>query len=283
MNLGYPIAESIQSISPFCDEIIINVGFDDKEMTQDDGTYVYLKSLFPNEKKYKFTKSYWDPALTSKGLVLAEQTNIALSKCQGKYCQYIQADEIIAESDIKAILASIEKMEQNDQIQGLVFNYTHFFGNVNIIKKTRNVYRQEVRLIRNHIGVKSWSDAQGFRLKNDQKLTCIKTDAVVYHYGWARKEMVMSRKVKEMDKLYHGSEFEKKNDFVYKRVWGLKKFTGNHPVVMQNWIELHKNDIDIFSQSLTWEKDTVKCMISDLIEKLTGYRIGEYKNFILIK
>jgi len=32
LNLGYPIKESIESIEPLCDEIIINVGYDDPEL-----------------------------------------------------------------------------------------------------------------------------------------------------------------------------------------------------------------------------------------------------------
>ena len=103
LTLGYPIRESIESIAPICDEVIINVGFDDIELSKDDGTWDYLKRHFKGEK-YIFLKSYWDPEMTSKGFILSDQTNIALEKASGKYCQYIQGDECLHEKDLQRIM-----------------------------------------------------------------------------------------------------------------------------------------------------------------------------------
>ena len=35
LTLGYPVLESILSIEPLCDEVIVNVGFEDEQCTQD--------------------------------------------------------------------------------------------------------------------------------------------------------------------------------------------------------------------------------------------------------
>ena len=82
--------------------MIINVGFEDEDCTKDDGTYEYLRDNLTG-KKYKFIKSWWDPNISSQGLILSQQTNIALSQCKGSTCQYIQGDEAIHEDDLQNI------------------------------------------------------------------------------------------------------------------------------------------------------------------------------------
>lgn len=280
LSLGYPIKESVLSIDPICDEVIINVGFDNQSLTGDDGTWEYLNDHFKGPK-YKFLKSWWDPSKKKDGLILSEQTNIALKAATGKYLQYIQGDEAIHENDLEKIIKKAQYMDTHPEIDGLVFNYCHFYGNVNVEKFSKNVYKREVRLIRNGGNIFSWKDAQGFRKNNDEKLKCISTDATIYHYGWARKESVMNKKVQSFNTLYHGDN-TKSEKFNYVRFWGLRPFTKTHPKVMSEWIAEHKNDIDIMSLPLTVSMDDARLIIADTIEKLTGYRMGEYKNFILI-
>jgi len=279
-NLGYPIKESIESIEPLCDEIIINVGYDDPELKKDDGTFEYLKDTF-NHPKFIFLKSWWNPDVSSKGIILSEQTNIALNHCSGKYCQYIQGDEVLHEDGLKYIHDAVMDLEKKPAINGLVFDYLHFYGNTNVIKYTRNIYRREVRLIRGQVGIKSWLDAQGFRDKNDQKILCKRVNARIFHYGWARKEQVMNHKVGQFNKIYHGKAYESKT-FQYERIWGLKKFEGTHPENMKNWVNQHKNEVDIMKLKRKHECKNIGLALSDLIESLTNYRIGEYKNYKLI-
>ena len=165
LTLGYPIKESIESIEPLCDQIVITVGYDDPELEKDDGTYQYLRDHFPH-KKFLFQKSFWDPEMKKGGLVLSQQTNYSLRECRGKYCQYIQGDEALHEDDLHLIHDAVMDMEKNPKLEGLVFNYLHFYGNVNILKHTRNIYRSEVRLIRNGLGAKSWKDRKSTRLNS---------------------------------------------------------------------------------------------------------------------
>ncbi len=279
LTLGYPILESVLSIGPICDEVIINVGFNNVECTEDDGTWDYLtKNL--TESKYKFVKSWWDPSIQKSGLILSQQTNIALSHCTGDYCQYIQGDECVHEDDLPIILKGVDEMEKNKAIDGLIFNYMHFYGNVDTFKYTRNLYRREVRLIRNHKGIKSWLDAQGFRHANDTKIHARLIDARIFHYGWARAEQVMKKKVKVFDTFYHGDvEQERAKSFKYERNWGLRKFKKTHPKVMKDWIEKNRNPMDLMSLPLTLDWNVPGLVFTDAIEAVTGYRLGEYKNY----
>ena len=281
LTLGYPILESVLSIESICDEVIINVGFDDKELTKDDGTYAYLKENLKGDK-YKFVTSWWDPSITKSGLILSQQTNIALEQCTGDYCQYIQGDECVHEDDLKYILEGVEAMEKNKEIDGLIFNYMHFYGNVDTFKYTRNLYRREVRLVRNHRGIKSWLDAQGFRNGDDTKIKARLIPARIFHYGWARSQQVMKKKIKVFDTFYHGPDNNRdvgKKEFEYERNWGLRKFTKTHPKVMINWIEANRDPLDLMSLPLSWGSNLFGLVISDFIESITGYRIGEYKNY----
>ncbi|MBI2522165.1 MAG: hypothetical protein HYV97_17230 [Bdellovibrio sp.] len=281
LTLGYPFLESVQSIAPFCDEIIVNVGFDDPELKKDDGTFQHLEKNLLGPK-YKILKSYWNPQIKEKGLILSEQTNIALKECQGDYCQYIQGDEAIHENDRPMISDGVSWLDKNSELDGLVFNYLHFYGNIDIIRRTRKVYRREIRLIRNGKNIISWLDAQGFRYHDGSKIPCVQIGASIYHYGWARKEIVMNKKVKTFGKLYHGDQFENP-DFTYQRIWGLERFKQTHPQCMQTWIAAHHNPLDIMQLPLSFHIKDLGLVFSDAIEKITGFRLGEYKGYKIRK
>lgn len=280
LTLGYPILESVLSIEPLCDEIIINVGFDDPALKKDDGTYQYLRDHLTHPK-YKFITNYWSPEKTSGGLILSEQTNLALQECKGKYCQYIQGDELIHENDLSLIHDEILELEHRPDIDGLIFKYLHFYGNVDFIRYTRSVYRREVRLIRNGKGIKSWLDAQGFRHADDSKIHAKLIAARVFHYGWAREQHIMGNKIKAMDSLYHGDQKAHEPTFTYENLWGIKNFEGSHPELMKNWIRENRNQLDLKQMKMKFKFKDLGLVISDALESLTDYRLGEYKNYRL--
>lgn len=282
LTLGYPIRESIESIEPLCDEVVINVGFDDPNLVEDDGTYEYLRQHFTHPK-FKFLKNWWDPSLKKEGRILSQQTNLALEACTGKYCQYIQGDEALHQDDLSLIHDQVLELENQPEIDGLIFNYLHFYGSVDFIKYTRTIYRREVRLIRNGKGIKSWLDAQGFRLSDDTKMQAKLISARVFHYGWARQEQIMDTKIQKFSELYHGDSYQHQK-FEYKKIWGLKKYIGTHPQVMKKWIEENRNDIcfENLPRSPFRFKD-IGLYIGDKIESVTNYRIGEYKNYRMVK
>lgn len=282
ITLGYPFLEGILSIAPLCDEVIINVGFNNPECTEDDGTYDYLKSKL-TDQKFIFLKSWWDPEVSSQGLILSQQTNIALEKATGDIIQYIQGDEAVHEDDYDSIRKGYEQLHSRDDIQGLVFNYLHLYGNTNVHRHTRSVYRREVRAIKNNQGLVSWKDAQGFRYPDGSKMKAILIDARIFHYGWARPQDVMDQKIKSFNKLYHGKDHETENDFSFRRIWGLKAFHGSHPKVVQPWIAKNTHEIDILNFPKSYILGDWDLMVSDAIERLTGWRMGEFRNYKLVK
>lgn len=282
ITLGYPVIESIQSIAPLCDEVVINVGFGNPELTQDDGTYQLLRDTF-TQSKFVFLKNFWDPKIVHHGEILSQQTNLALAKTTGEIGQYIQADELIHENDLSLIENDFKKLYDHKIALGIIFHYIHFYGNTQIIKHTRNMYRREVRTIKLNQNIKSWKDAQGFRSAQNKKIHAFLGHGHIYHYGWARLEKIMDLKIQEMSKLYHGNNSEKDRQFQYRREWGMKPFAGTHPAHLTHWIEKHNNPLDdIFNSKLHFPIDNIGLMICDFVEKWTNYRLGEYKNYKLV-
>jgi hypothetical protein len=282
LSLGYPILESLQSISDLCDEVVVNVCFDDENLKDDDGTFEYLSDNL-NQNKYKFIKSRWTENKEYGDHIYSAHTNYALSKCTGEICQYIQGDEAIHEKDLATIQQGFKDLYDRKDIDGLIYKYIHFYGNVDTFKFTRQIYKREVRAIKKSNNVFSWKDAQGFRYRDGSKIRAKEIDASIYHYGWARKENIMKEKIKVMATHYHGEDYETKEEFQYKRIWGVQPFKGTHPKIMEKWVKENRNEVDMMKLPRAYHMGDLDLMISDFIESITGYRIGEYRNFKVVK
>lgn len=267
----YPYIESIKSILPICDEFIVAVG------DSEDDTLQQIESL--NEAKVKIIRTVWDESLRTGGKILAQQTDIALSYITGDWGIYLQADEIIHEKYLPTIQTAMQDNFQKKEVEGLLLKYKHFYGSYDCVANSRNWYRHEIRVIRNGIGVKSWKDAQGFRIDR-RKMFVKAVDAYVYHYGWVKHPKVMQEKIKSFNKLWHDDEWMKKNipvqpEFDYSTIDSIEKFTETHPKVMTerilkyNWSFIPPEDC----------KQKIKYRLLRNIEEMTGLRIGEYRNF----
>ena len=280
VTFSFPVAEAIKSILPICDEFIVNVG------KSDDGTLDLISPI--RSGKIKIIVSEWDPSFKYKGRVLSQQTDIALARCTGDWCFYLQADEVVHERDLDKILKRMEEELPHERVEGLIFNWIHFYADYSTFINSYHWYQREVRVIRNFRGISSWSDAQGFRL-NGRKLRVKDTDAYVYHYGWVRPPKLMASKKRYHDSLYHGNGWEKeykeeKFDYlIHIDPAMLEKYNGSHPKVMEKRINEWREKYDISKSTHRLTFKDVRNRISDFIARKTGWKIGEYKNFILIK
>ena len=279
VKADYPIGEALKSIAPLCDEIVVAVG------NSDDQTRDYILGL--GLKQLKIIDTVWDDELREGGRVLADETNKALTATDPKsdWCFYIQADECIHEDDIERISTSMSEYVNNESVDALLFDYRHFYGSYDYIGDSRKWYRKEIRIIRQGRGIKSWKDAQGFRSKNNEKLRVASTGARIFHYGWVKHPKHQQIKQKQFHRLWHDdAKLEKmvtnKEEFDYSTIDSLQKFQETHPQLMkerinaQNW----KFDFDPSRKNFT-----LKTWFLYYFEKITGIRIGEYKNYKLIK
>ena len=192
VRFDYPFVESIHSILPLVDEFIVLVG------DCSDNTRERLRAI--NSPKLVLLDSVWDPAMRKGGQVLAYQTNLALERCQGDWCFYLQADEVIHENDLDRLEAAMQRHRRRPSVEGLMFRYHHFMGDYSI--RNPLPYRRQVRIIRNHIGARSVGDACGFALENGRKLQTVSSGAWVYHYGWVRPPSLMGQKQIQLGIFY---------------------------------------------------------------------------------
>jgi len=280
IKFSFPVVESIRSILPICDEFIVNTG------KSDDATLDVVSSI--NDAKVRVIESEWDPNFKQRGRILAQQTDTALARCTGDWCFYLQADEVVHEHDLDKILRCMEEQLPDERVEGLIFHWIHFYADFWTFIDSYHWYQREVRIIRNFRGITSWSDAQGFRLSG-RKLRVKDTGANIYHYGWVRSPRVMAEKKRYHDSLYHGNGWEKEykeEEFDYLRhtdPWMLRKFTGSHPKVMENIIYKWREKYDISKSTHRLTFKDIRNRVSDFIAKKAGWKIGEYKNFILLK
>ncbi|MEK6705806.1 MAG: glycosyltransferase family 2 protein [Bdellovibrionota bacterium] len=287
----YPYQESLHSMLPLVDELIVNIG------RSDDDTAMQILSLAEKDGsgKIRCFETSWEaksPEQNRGGALLAEQTNTALGKCTGDWCIYLQADEVLHENDIPALKQSLEQNLKLPEVEGLLFDYVHFYGSYDIVQFSRSAYRREVRAIKKNASPLSVGDAQGFRHISGRKLSVARTEARVFHYGWVRHPEAMRSKTFFLDQLYHGprndhADSGKKphtgDNYRYKRFWGLQKFLGTHPAVMSKRISAVKWKWDYDTSKFVWTFGDIKKAILDIFEKLTGYRLFEYRNYKLIR
>lgn len=276
LKLDYPVKEAILSILPMVDEMVVAVG------ASDDDTRELIASL---GHKIRIVDTKWDDSLREGGKVLAEETNKALNAVshEADWCFYIQGDECVHEQYHTEILVQMKANVNDSAVDGLLFDYAHFYGSYDYLGDSRTWYRKEIRIIKNDKKIRSYRDAQGFR-KSGKKLQVKQLNAEIYHYGWVRHPKYQMAKLREANKLWHDDDyidekFDASKDFDYSEIDSIKPFEGTHPAVMQERIK-----------AMNWKFDRdpsvksfgLKLRLLYAIEKLTGWRVGEYRNYKVV-
>ena len=276
VKLDYPVVESITSILPVCDEMIVVVG------NSDDDTEALIRSI--QSDKIKIIHSIWDDSLREGGQVLAVETDKAFAAISpdSDWAFYIQADEVVHEKYLPVIREAMQRWKDDKTVDGLLFNYVHFYGTYKYIGDSRRWYRNEIRVVRNDKNIHSWKDAQGFR-KAGEKLNVKKIDAEIYHYGWVKSPEKQQEKQKTFHKLWHSDETVQQmtgdgDVFDYTGIDSLTLFKGTHPQVMQNRVATMNWS---FEHNIREKKLSPKNRLMHWLEKLTGKRFFEYKNYRL--
>ncbi len=279
ITYDYPVVESIQSILPICDHFIVAVG------DSEDQTLQLIQSI--NSPKIQIVETVWDMEHRKGGRTLALETDKAFQSIPTEYdwAIYLQADEVIHENSLPVIKQAMMLNLTDNKVEGLLFKYYHFYGSYNYVGKAYSWCRREVRVIRNRKDIFSYRDAQGFRRKPNRKLRVKLLDAFVYHYSWVKNPAAQQKKVEAFHKLWHDDRWIERNvikaeEFDYGDTEELMLFAYTHPSVMSERI----SKVDwTYSADLTRKSASFKYRLKSFIERLTGWRPGEYKNYKLIK
>jgi len=279
LQYDYPVVQAICSILPICDYFVVAVG------KSEDATLELVRSI--GDPKIHIIETEWDDSLREGGRVLALETDKAFQAIPPEYdwCFYIQGDECVHENALPSLRASMERWLNDPQTEGLLFDYRHFYGSYDFIGRSRRWYRREIRIVRNDNRIFSYRDAQGFRKGNGAKLRVRRVHEYIHHYGWVRHPGVQQQKQLHFKKMYLSDEDALNHvgtyvNFPYDGSEPLERFDGTHPAVMLPRIEAQNWHFQSDPTKVRWP---LKDRISNWIEKWTGWRPGEYRNYVLLK
>ncbi len=279
ITYDYPIVESIRSLLPLCDEVVVAVG------ASTDETLQLIRSIA--DSKIRIIETVWDDQLRVGGRVLAAETDKAYSEVaiDSDWCIYLQADEVLHEKDYTYLKAQMQQYQHDVGVEGMILRYRHFYGSYDYVGDARLWYRNEIRIVRKRADIISYRDAQGFRKRDGSKLKVVATDAFVHHYGWVKHPKYQQRKQENFNKLWHDDNWVKANvpdvaEFDYSQIDSVKLFEGTHPAVMRQRIDALKWH---FTFDPTQKRLNFRNRILYWIEKRTGWRVGEYRNYEIIK
>lgn len=280
-RLYYPLVASIRSILPVCDEFIVAVGKGDSN----DNTRKMVESI--GDPKIKIIDTDWSAKSYQEGLILSEQTNIALKECSGDWCFYIQADEVVHEKYLQTIYDRCSQLLNDRDVKGLLFRYKHFWGDYEHYHISHAWYPNEIRIIRNNCNIRSWRDAQSFRC-NNRKIKVARVNAEIFHYGWVRPPTLMQTKKKSIGKYYGVNDTSNITRFDYGSLEEIPVFNETHPAVMKEWIEKMnwKDQLQYKGRSTVRNKhERFKYRLLTFLEQklLGGRQLGGFKNYKLIQ
>jgi hypothetical protein len=303
-KLYYPVKESVESILPLVDEFVFALGDSD----EDDNTREQLLSI--KSSKIRLIDTIWDIERYPRGMEHAHQTDIAKEHCSGDWLFYLQADEVIHEKYLDVIEKRCRELLDDKEIEGLLFDYIHFWGDYDHYCNAHGWYRNEIRIIRNLPEIHSWVSAQSFRKipgfdgisyrkkEDTYKLNVAKVDAEVFHYGWVRPPEYMKKKTRAININHRGKatvdaqeeEMRKRSiEFEYGPLNRYPVFKGSHPKVMDEKINQFswKNQMQYTGRkkanTVVHKHEKPKYRVITFFERLLGIPLFSNKNYILKK
>lgn len=274
-TLGYPFVPSIRSLLPLCDEVIVNVPH------STDGTLAAVRAI--GDPRIRIIESEWNENERKGDPMLRYHTDLALEKCTGDWCVYIQGDEVLHEDGIPAIRSAMERELKNEAVQALLVDYTHFYGSFWTEVYSFGWYYKEVRVVRRDPNIRASGGAQGFRTRQGEKLRVKESGGRYMHYGFALEPDQARVRKTNLSRLY-GREItpERKVRF-YDDDQKVRPFRGTHPAVMKDladkatWKYESRNPLIRFRKNYFWED------IALLVKQCTGITLGVHKNYRLVK
>jgi len=162
---------------------------------------------------------------------------IAQFNCTGDWAFYIEGDEVYHEDDLEKIVSSMKINLNDPNVEALVFDFNHFYGNSNSVLHSPGWYRSEARIIKN--SVRSYAPDGLFWVvlesnKKGRYPRAKHTGAHCYHYGWLRTEKQMNLKSRMVQKYWGATHTE--IDYRQKDQYIIEEFHGSHPEVVKNWL-----------------------------------------------
>lgn len=200
VRYDYPFRESLVSLSGLVERITLALG-DSSDGTEDEVRKLGSIDIVP---------TVWDENLRKGGVILSQQTNIALEALRktapkNAWGVYLQADEVLLESDYERIRNDIARANR-EGYDAISFRYLHFWQDYFQVAVGKRWYPQEIRAIKLQTPIESYGDAQSF--KNATRV--FQSDAWIYHIGHVREADKYQKKLKDFHRWWHSDEEMKK-------------------------------------------------------------------------
>lgn len=272
--LDFPLEASIASVLPGVDEMVVNVG------VSEDDTLQRVRGI--GSPKLRVIESEWNPGLGPA--MLAEETDRARLACRGQWGIYVQADEVLADGGAVRLREMALARNDDPRVEGLLVDYLHFYGGFRHVARNRKWYRRECRVIRldPSLGIHSFRDAQGFRVgENDRRIRAVLSGVKMHHYGWARPAWALVTKRSTDRGIYPWREHQDQERPLLPWIPGIRSFDDEHPAVLQPWLAERISDERLISPWY-FDRRHPRLILSELVERLTGWRPLEYRNYTLV-
>jgi len=274
VRLDFPIVPAIRSVLDVCDEVVVNVG------RSDDDTRDLVTGI--GDPRIRILDTEWD--FSRRNVMLSIETQRAMDACRGSWGIYIQADEVL--EGAATLAQAVRAADADDRVEGLLVRYLHFYGGFDLVATNRRWYRREVRCVRLGRDIRPYQGAQGFRVgPAHRKIRARLTDAVMYHYGWARPARAIHEKHEASKIIYpwrrERSAQEQARGYL-EWIPLLKPFTGEHPRVARDWVAARAHDPERIIGPRRFKPEHLRVYASDWIERITGARIFEFRNYEMV-
>lgn len=231
VRLNYPFIEAIRSALSLCDEYIVVAG------DSDDETLDALAAL--GDDRVRVIHTEWSPLVQPRKHLLAQQTNIGIGFCRGRWCLYLQGNEVLHEQDLPRLRELMETHAENAAVEAMLVERLTFWGDYrHYIPVYPRRFKYTPRIIRPHIGTYSIRDGMSFAVFDDFSTQgryprAIDTGADLYRYDYVHTVEQQARKFSD---AVHRAGTDVRADPGYFTSYYPRQFVapfaGTHPAVM---------------------------------------------------
>ena len=237
VRLDYPFRESIRSLLPMCQEVVVVVG------ASEDGTLDAVKALA--DPRIRIVESVWSDRVQPRKGVLAQQTNVGLHLCMGDWVVYLQANEVLHEQSLPGLLDAMDRYRQDSRVEALLLERLSFWGDYeHVCAVYPERFKYTARIVRPYIGTYSIRDAMSFAVfdgfsTRGRYPRAADTGQDVFRYGYVGSAGQYQTKVRQAAHTTDSAGVRIPEDFFFRHVPRrfVRSYTGPQPAVMRERIE----------------------------------------------
>jgi glycosyltransferase involved in cell wall biosynthesis len=241
VRLNYPFIEAIRSALPICDEYIVVAG------DSDDETLEHLAML--DDDRVRVIHTEWSPLVNPRKCLLAQQTNIGLGFCRGRWCLYLQGNEILHEKALPKLHSLMATHAENTSVEAMLVERLTFWSDYgHYVAAYPRRFKYTARIIRPNIGTYSIRDGMSFAVFDNFSTRgryprAIDSGADLYRYDYVHSVEQQARKF--ADAVHRsGTLVQADADYFYQHYprQFLARFEGTHPAVMAERMRSHAEE-----------------------------------------